>query len=64
MRQNGVRVMWIFFIDHNHLRRIEQSPNYPMQLMLGIYEVPVELKDETDTVYPKTFVVDYVKAWR
>lgn len=53
-----------FFIDHNHLRRIEQSPNYPMQLMLGIYEVPVELKNETDTVYPKTFVVDYVKAWR
>lgn len=53
-----------FFIDHQHIRRIEQSPNYPMQLMLGIYEVPVEVKDEKDKAYPKTFVVDYVKAWR
>lgn len=52
-----------FFIDHQHIRRIEQSPNYPMQFMLGIYEVPMEVTDEKDRLYPKTFVVDYVKAW-
>lgn len=53
-----------FYIDHKHIRRIEQAPDYPMQLMLGIYELPTGMSDAENKQYPKQFVVDYVKAWR
>jgi beta-glucanase (GH16 family) len=52
-----------FYINHQLVREIEQSPQYPMQLMLGLYEVPVKRKLKRDTVYPKEFVVDYVRGY-
>ena len=44
---------------------VGQAPDYPLQLMLGIYEFP----GETDSgrpagEYPKAFVVDYVRGYR
>jgi beta-glucanase (GH16 family) len=50
-----------FLIDHQRIRRIDQSPNYPMQFMLSIYELPGA---EETSVYPKEFVVDYVRAYQ
>ncbi|MFI6322328.1 glycoside hydrolase family 16 protein [Nonomuraea sp. NPDC050556] len=47
-----------FSIDGEHVRTVEQSPKYPMQLMLGIYEFP---QDRTGP-YPKRFIVDYVRG--
>jgi ketosteroid isomerase-like protein len=44
-----------FFVDGEHVRTVPQSPAYPMQLMLGIYEFPGE---QNGTPYPKEFVVD------
>ncbi len=54
-----------FFVDHRLVKTVEQSPAYPMQLMLGIYEFP----DDAPTTqparrYPKQFVVDYVRGYR
>jgi len=48
-----------FFVDGELVKSDEQAPDYPMQLMLGIYEF--QHRDESG--YPKEFVVDYVRAY-
>lgn len=54
-----------FFIDNQKTKTIYQSPKYPMQLMLNIYEVPVEGKRTADDLhYPKEFVIDYVRGYK
>jgi beta-glucanase (GH16 family) len=54
-----------FFVDGALVKTVPQSPAYPMQLMLGIYEFPSETGAEaTSGVYPKQFVVDYVRGYR
>jgi beta-glucanase (GH16 family) len=50
-----------FYVDNRMVRRIVQSPNYPMQFMLSIYELPGA---EENSVYPKEFVVDYVRGYQ
>lgn len=52
-----------FFIDGHHQRSLRQSPNYPMQLMLNIYEFPDDCR-EPATAYPKEFIVEYVRGYR
>ncbi|MET0740511.1 MAG: glycoside hydrolase family 16 protein [Candidatus Nanopelagicales bacterium] len=52
-----------FYADHTLVRTVEQSPNYPMQLMLGVYEFPPDGDDEAPADYPFEFVVDYVRGW-
>ncbi len=51
-----------FFIDNEKGRRINQSPDYPMQFMLNMYEIPIEGHDPSENVYPKDFVIDYVRG--
>lgn len=34
-----------------------------MQLMLGIYEIPIEKKNKEDKIYPKKFVIDYFRGY-
>lgn len=53
-----------FYIDNKKIRQIDQSPDYPMQLMLGIFEFPVFEKDIIDRIYPKELIVDYVRGYR
>jgi Glycosyl hydrolases family 16 len=53
-----------FYVDSDHVRTVEQSPAYPMQLMLGIYEFPDESGRGPAETYPKEFVVDYVRGYR
>ena len=50
-----------FFVDGEHVKTVRQSPAYPMQLMLGVYEFPGE---PSTTAYPKRFTVDYVRGYR
>jgi hypothetical protein len=54
-----------FFVDHRLVKTAEQSPAYPMQVMLGIYEFPDEA-ESTPSVYPypKEFVVDWFRGYR
>ena len=52
-----------FRVDGEPVKRVAQSPDYPLQLMLDIYEFPAEPGDPAGT-YPKEFVVDYVRGYR
>lgn len=56
-----------FFVDGEPVKRIDQSPAYPMQFMLGIYEFPAipaaPLHPHPDE-YPKEFVVESVRGYR
>ena len=54
-----------FFADEQQVREVAQSPAYPMQLMLNVYELadgpePASAADR----YPKEFLVDWVRGWR
>ena len=54
-----------FYVDERLVREVAQSPAYPMQLMLNIYEfaerpAPASPAD----AYPKEFAVDWFRAWR
>jgi hypothetical protein len=54
-----------FFVDGELVKTVEQSPDYPMQLMLGIYEFrPDDGGEQAPDAYPKAFVVDYVRGYR
>ncbi len=57
-----------FYVDNQKIRTIHQSPNYPMQFMLGIYELPFEGVWTGDydpgAPYPKTFTIDYFRAYQ
>jgi beta-glucanase (GH16 family) len=54
-----------FSVDGERVRTMAQSPAYPMQLMLGIYEFPAEDVDERKSNdYPKELVVDFVRGYR
>jgi hypothetical protein len=54
-----------FFVDDELIKTVEQSPAYPMQLMLGIYEFADDLSPEPDArAYPKQFVIDHVRGYR
>lgn len=49
-----------FFVDGEHVKTVRQSPGYPMQLMLAVYE----FRGPETGPYPKEFVVDYVRGYR
>jgi hypothetical protein len=54
-----------FFVDHRLVKLVEQSPAYPMQFMLGIYEFPDDGQAPGVAYpYPKQFVVDYFRGYR
>lgn len=56
------------YVDNVNIKTIHQSPNYPMQFMLGIYEHPFEGawtgKYDPDSPYPKKFTIDYFRAYQ
>jgi hypothetical protein len=52
-----------FFVDGELVKTAGQAPDYPMQLMLGIYEFP-DAGERAASAYPKEFVVDYVRGYR
>jgi hypothetical protein len=54
-----------FLVDGKPVGAVHQSPSYPMQLMLGIYEFPAPDGEPAPARrYPKEFVVDYVRGYR
>jgi beta-glucanase (GH16 family) len=52
-----------FFLDNEKVRTVRQSPKYPMQFMLGIYERPSE-RIVGDDLWPKVCEVDYFRGYR
>jgi beta-glucanase (GH16 family) len=57
-----------FFIDNVKIKTIQQSPRYPMQFMLGIFELPYEGAwngpYDPRAPYPKRFTIDYVRGYQ
>ena len=53
-------------VGQHRFKTVRQSPGYPMQLMLGIYEFPEDddAGRASERDYPKSFVVDYVRGYR
>jgi hypothetical protein len=49
-----------FRVDGEPVKTVSQSPSYPMQLMLGIYDFPPQGKPDS---HPKRFAVDYVRGY-
>jgi hypothetical protein len=47
-----------FLVDERLVKHTDQSPDYPMQLMLGVYD-----SAKTPGGYPKRFVVDHVRGY-
>jgi hypothetical protein len=57
-----------FYIDNQKTRTINQSPQYPMQFLLSIFEHRFEGawtgKYDPNAPYPKTFTLDYFRAYQ
>jgi hypothetical protein len=54
-----------FFVDHRLVKTVEQSPGYPMQFMLGIYEFSDDGQaPQPPHPYPKRFIVDYFLGYK
>jgi hypothetical protein len=57
-----------FYVDNVKIRTIYQSPDYPMQFMLSIYERPIMgtqiATNERSDLYPKNFTIDYFRAYQ
>jgi Glycosyl hydrolases family 16 len=54
-----------FLVDHRPVKVVEQSPAYPMQFLLGIYEFPGDGQAAGPArPYPKQFVVDWFRGYR
>jgi hypothetical protein len=54
-----------FYIDNVLIYQSQQSPNYPMQLMLNIYEIPAnESGSKQATSYPSEFIIDYIRCYQ
>lgn len=54
-----------FFLDGEHLSHTTQSPNYPMQLMLNLYDIPtLANKADGDMCLSPAFEVDFLRIWR
>ncbi|WP_421726020.1 glycoside hydrolase family 16 protein [Bauldia sp.] len=52
-----------FFLDNKELGRVSQSPDYPMQLMLGVFALPATQASAGPRHLP-TFTVDSVRGYR
>lgn len=57
-----------FYIDNIKIKTIHQSPAYPMQFMLSLYEHPfvgaASGPYDPNAPYPKSFVIDYFRAYQ
>jgi Glycosyl hydrolases family 16 len=49
----------VFLVDGQPIKTVAEAPDYPMQLMLGVYDLQPGGGD-----YPKEFVVEHVRGWR
>ena len=53
------------YVDERLVKVVPQSPTYPMQFMLGVYEFADGPGPASPpSRYPKTFAVDWFRGWR
>jgi len=52
------------FVDGERVKVVEQAPDYPLQLMLGLYEFPEPGAERPPDAYPKELAVESVRGYR
>lgn len=52
-----------FYLDNVKIKSSSQSPDYPMQFMMGIYELPPAGDSPPNDTYPKNFAIDYFRGY-
>ena len=52
-----------FFVDEQHVRTVEQRIDYPLQLMVDVFEFP-QGPERDPAEYPKVGEVRAVRGWR
>ena len=50
-----------FFVDDEHVRAVEQAPDYPMQMMIGVFDFPERPAAAGHAGHVPLFVLDYVR---
>jgi hypothetical protein len=50
-----------FFVDGEHARTVEQAPDYPMQMMIGVFDFPTGPAAAAHAGNVPLFVLDYVR---
>jgi hypothetical protein len=53
-----------FYVDDQLIKVVDQSPAYPMQVMLDVFEFRAGNSVRRADPYPKTFVVDIFRGYR
>jgi beta-glucanase (GH16 family) len=53
-----------FLVDDEVVRVVDQSPGYPMQIMLDVFALPGPDGAPPSGPWPKELVVDYFRGWR
>jgi hypothetical protein len=50
-----------FFVDGDHVRTVEQAPDYPMQMMIGVFDFPSKPSAAEHAGHVPRFDLDYVR---
>jgi beta-glucanase (GH16 family) len=50
-----------FFVDGDHVRTVEQAPDYPMQMMIGVFDFPARSAAAVNADHVPLFAIDYVR---
>jgi hypothetical protein len=50
-----------FFVDDERVRTVEQAPDYPMQMMIGVFDFPERPAAAVHAGQVPLFVLDYVR---
>ena len=50
-----------FFVDGDHVRTVEQAPDYPMQMMIGVFDFPMRPAAAVHADHVPLFAIDYVR---
>ncbi|MFG2006901.1 glycoside hydrolase family 16 protein [Spirillospora sp. NPDC048911] len=49
------------FVDGDHVRTLDQAPDYPMQMMIGVFDFPTRPVAAEHADHVPLFVLDYVR---
>ncbi len=50
-----------FFVDGDHVRTVAQAPDYPMQMMIGVFDFPMRPAAAVHAGHVPLFAIDYVR---
>lgn len=50
-----------FFVDEKHVRTVQQAPDYPTQMMIGVFDFPAKPAAQEHAGHVPRFVLDYMR---